>query len=193
MMSNVKKIFSCNNCGAKYPKWMGMCSQCGEWNTVEEEIIQSKNKNEPKIILNTSKIKEIKEINYETKERIETNDSELNRVLGGGIVQGSLILISGEPGIGKSTLLLTVAHRLAQKGLPVLYVSAEESLSQTRLRADRLDALHDDLYLLSETNMDVVEKEIQKRNMKPTYLLPLWDLMGISLGFGNILRFASLD
>ncbi len=158
MMSNVKKIFSCNNCGAKYPKWMGMCSQCGEWNTVEEEIIQSKNKNEPKIILNTSKIKEIKEINYETKERIETNDSELNRVLGGGIVQGSLILISGEPGIGKSTLILQLSISTKRK---VLYISGEESQQQIKLRADRISKIQTECYILTETNLESILKSVE--------------------------------
>ena len=158
MMSNVKKVFSCNNCGAKYPKWMGMCSQCGEWNTVEEEIIQSKNKNEPKIILNTSKIKEIKEINYETKERIETNDSELNRVLGGGIVQGSLILISGEPGIGKSTLILQLSISTKRK---VLYISGEESQQQIKLRADRISKIQTECYILTETNLESILKSVE--------------------------------
>ena len=158
MMSNVKKIFSCNNCGAKYPKWMGMCSQCGEWNTVEEEIIQSKNKNEPKIILNTSKIKEIKEINYETKERIETNDSDLTRVLGGGIVQGSLILISGEPGIGKSTLILQLSISTKRK---VLYISGEESQQQIKLRADRISKIQTECYILTETNLESILKSVE--------------------------------
>ena len=157
-MSNVKKIFSCNNCGAKYPKWMGMCGQCGEWNTVEEEIIQSKNKNEPKFILNTTKVKEIKEINYETNERIETNDSELNRVLGGGIVPGSLILISGEPGIGKSTLILQLSISTKRK---VLYVSGEESQQQIKLRADRISKIQTECYILTETNLELILNSVE--------------------------------
>ena len=158
MMSNAKKIFSCNNCGAKYPKWMGMCGQCGEWNTVEEEIIQSKNKNEPKFILNTTKVKEIKEINYETNERIETNDSELNRVLGGGIVPGSLILISGEPGIGKSTLILQLSISTKRK---VLYVSGEESQQQIKLRADRISKIQTECYILTETNLELILNSVE--------------------------------
>lgn len=157
-MSNVKKIFSCNNCGAKYPKWMGMCGQCGEWNTVEEEIIKSKNKNELKIILNTTKIKEINEINYETNERIKTNDSELNRVLGGGIVQGSLILISGEPGIGKSTLILQLSISTKRK---VLYISGEESQQQIKLRADRISKIQTECYILTETNLESILKSVE--------------------------------
>ena len=158
MMSNAKKIFSCNNCGAKYPKWMGMCGQCGEWNTVEEEIIQSKNKNEPKFILNTTKVKEIKEINYETNERIETNDSELNRVLGGGIIPGSLILISGEPGIGKSTLILQLSISTKRK---VLYVSGEESQQQIKLRADRISKIQTECYILTETNLELILNSVE--------------------------------
>ena len=158
MMSNAKKIFSCNNCGAKYPKWMGMCGQCGEWNTVEEEIIQSKNKNELKFILNTTKVKEIKEINYETNERIETNDSELNRVLGGGIVPGSLILISGEPGIGKSTLILQLSISTKRK---VLYVSGEESQQQIKLRADRISKIQTECYILTETNLELILNSVE--------------------------------
>lgn len=157
-MSNVKKIFSCNNCGAKYPKWMGMCGQCGEWNTVEEEIIKSKNKNELKIILNTTKIKEINEINYETNERIKTNDSELNRVLGGGIVEGSLILISGEPGIGKSTLILQLSISTKRK---VLYISGEESQQQIKLRADRISKIQTECYILTETNLESILKSVE--------------------------------
>lgn len=157
-MSNAKKIFSCNNCGAKYPKWMGMCGQCGEWNTVEEEIIKSKNKNELKIILNTTKIKEINEINYETNERIKTNDSELNRVLGGGIVQGSLILISGEPGIGKSTLILQLSISTKRK---VLYISGEESQQQIKLRADRISKIQTECYILTETNLESILKSVE--------------------------------
>ena len=119
-MANTKKIYSCNNCGAKYPKWMGQCSQCGEWNSVDEEIIKSKKKNESNITINKSKLKEIKEIETETNERIIINDNELNRVLGGGIVPGSVILISGEPGIGKSTLILQISISINKK---VLYIS----------------------------------------------------------------------
>ena len=93
-MATLKKIFSCNNCGAKYPKWMGQCIQCGEWNTIEEEIIKSKKIPEQKILENNSKVQEIKDISTQKNERIKIYDNELNRVLGGGLVPGSLILIS---------------------------------------------------------------------------------------------------
>ena len=157
-MASTKKIYSCNNCGAKYPKWMGQCSQCGEWNTVDEEIIQSKKKSEPNIILNKSKLKEIKEIDAETTERIKISDNELNRVLGGGIVPGSVILISGEPGIGKSTLILQISISIKRK---VLYISGEESQQQIKLRANRISNNQNECYILTETNLELILKSIE--------------------------------
>ena len=157
-MGSTKKIYSCNNCGAKYPKWMGQCSQCGEWNTVDEEIIQSKKKSEPNIILNKSKLKEIKEIDAETNERIKISDNELNRVLGGGIVPGSVILISGEPGIGKSTLILQISISIKRK---VLYISGEESQQQIKLRANRISKNQNECYILTETNLELILKSIE--------------------------------
>ncbi len=157
-MAITKKIYSCNNCGAKYPKWMGQCSQCGEWNTVDEEIIQSKKKSEPNIILNKSKLKEIKEIDAETTERIKISDNELNRVLGGGIVPGSVILISGEPGIGKSTLILQISISIKRK---VLYISGEESQQQIKLRANRISKNQNECYILTETNLEIILKSIE--------------------------------
>lgn len=157
-MAITKKIYSCNNCGAKYPKWMGQCSRCGEWNTVEEEIIKSKKKSEPNIILNKSKLKEIKEIDAETTERIKIVDNELNRVLGGGIVPGSVILISGEPGIGKSTLILQISISIKRK---VLYISGEESQQQIKLRANRISKNQNECYILTETNLELILKSIE--------------------------------
>ena len=157
-MASTKKIYSCNNCGAKYPKWMGQCGQCGEWNTVDEEIIQSKKKSEPNIILNKSKLKEIKEIDAETTERIKIGDNELNRVLGGGIVPGSVILISGEPGIGKSTLILQISISIKRK---VLYISGEESQQQIKLRANRISKNQNECYILTETNLELILKSIE--------------------------------
>ena len=157
-MAITKKIYSCNNCGAKYPKWMGQCGQCGEWNTVEEEIIKSKKKSEPNIILNKSKLKEIKEIDAETTERIKIVDNELNRVLGGGIVPGSVILISGEPGIGKSTLILQISISIKRK---VLYISGEESQQQIKLRANRISKNQNECYILTETNLELILKSIE--------------------------------
>ena len=157
-MANSKKIYSCNICGAKYPKWMGQCSQCGEWNTVDEEIIKIKRKNDHDIILKKSKLKEIKEIETESNQRININDSELNRVLGGGIVPGSVILISGEPGIGKSTLILQISISIKRK---VLYISGEESQQQIKLRANRIAKNQTECYILTETNLESILKSVE--------------------------------
>ena len=146
-MAKLKTTFFCQNCGQQTAKWMGRCPTCGEWNTIVEEVVQ---KDEPEKggwrspsagpgnLKIAAKPKAIHAITYEEQNRISTTDGELNRVLGGGIVPGSLVLIGGEPGIGKSTLLLQIAMSLA--GLRVLYVSGEESEQQIKMRAERLDA-----------------------------------------------------
>ena len=157
-MATIKKIFSCNNCGAKYPKWMGQCIQCSEWNTIEEEIIKSKKIPEQKILENNSKVQEIKDISTQKNERIKIYDNELNRVLGGGLVPGSLILISGEPGIGKSTLILQISISINKK---VLYVSGEESQQQIKIRADRISNDQTECYILTETNLELILKSIE--------------------------------
>ena len=157
-MATIKKKFSCNNCGAKYPKWMGQCIQCGEWNTIEEEIIKSKKIPEQKILENNSKVQEIKDISTQKNERIKIYDNELNRVLGGGLVPGSLILISGEPGIGKSTLILQISISINKK---VLYVSGEESQQQIKIRADRISNDQTECYILTETNLELILKSIE--------------------------------
>ena len=157
-MAKIKKIYSCNNCGAKYPKWMGQCIQCGEWNTIEEEIIKSKKIPEQKILENNSKVQEIKNISTQKNERIKIYDNELNRVLGGGLVPGSLILISGEPGIGKSTLILQISISINKK---VLYVSGEESQQQIKIRADRISNDQTECYILTETNLELILKSIE--------------------------------
>ena len=157
-MATIKKNFSCNNCGAKYPKWMGQCIQCSEWNTIEEEIIKSKKFPEQKILENNSKVQEIKDISTQKNERIKIYDNELNRVLGGGLVPGSLILISGEPGIGKSTLILQISISINKK---VLYVSGEESQQQIKIRADRISNDQTECYILTETNLELILKSIE--------------------------------
>ena len=137
---------------------MGQCIQCGEWNTIEEEIIKSKKNPEQKILENNSKVQEIKDISIQKNERIKIYDNELNRVLGGGLVPGSLILISGEPGIGKSTLILQISISINKK---VLYVSGEESQQQIKIRADRISNDQTECYILTETNLELILKSIE--------------------------------
>lgn len=154
-MSKVKSGFFCQNCGAQSAKWIGKCPECGEWNTYAEEIISKPGKKEAWETgsgkNSDSKPKLVSEINQGSGEqRIVTNDNELNRVLGGGIVKGSLILLGGEPGIGKSTLLLQLA--LAPGSLRVLYISGEESEQQLKMRATRINENNTSCYILTETN-----------------------------------------
>ena len=140
-MAKVKTTFICQNCGTQSSKWMGQCQSCGEWNTIVEEVI---NKHQTKTLnwenqknSTVNSAQSISDISLKSSSRINTCDNELNRVLGGGIVAGSLILLGGEPGIGKSTLLLQVSLRIKNEKL--LYVTGEESKQQIRMRADRLN------------------------------------------------------
>ncbi|MCB9285250.1 MAG: DNA repair protein RadA [Lewinellaceae bacterium] len=156
-MSKVKKVFVCNNCGANSPKWMGRCTSCGEWNTYEEEVIfrTPAAQDRPESWRDTdnpggqAQPVSIADIQSGKTRRLSTPDPELNRVLGGGIVPGSLVLIGGQPGIGKSTLLLQVA---LDAGIKVLYVSGEESEEQIKMRADRISRSNPNCYILTETN-----------------------------------------
>ena len=162
MAKGKKTIFFCQNCGHEENKWLGQCPMCKEWNTfVEENISVSK----------ASTVKQAKETEVVLLNQIETNQEEricteikeLDRVLGGGIVPGSLILVGGDPGIGKSTLLLQVCQRLCENKKEVLYISGEESLKQIKLRANRMGNFKDDMYLLCETNLDIIKNVIEKR------------------------------
>ncbi|MEB3103648.1 DNA repair protein RadA [Ferviditalea candida] len=162
-MTKTKTKFFCQECGYESPKWMGKCPGCQAWNSfVEERVASSKN---PFFDTEGNSTKEtaasIIEIKGSQEQRIMTDIGELNRVLGGGLVPGSLILVGGDPGIGKSTLLLQVSHSLAKSGLKVLYVSGEESARQTKLRADRLNALSPNIFVLCETNMEHIEESIE--------------------------------
>ncbi|BFH65485.1 DNA repair protein RadA [Paenibacillus azoreducens] len=170
-MAKTKTKFYCTECGYEAAKWYGKCPGCQAWNTMVEEtesVIKTQGMNSP---LFQSKEKALSIINIESSNeaRVHTGIGELNRVLGGGIVPGSLILVGGDPGIGKSTLLLQTSHALTQSGLRVLYVSGEESVRQTKLRADRLGALSPELYVLCETNMDLIEEAIN--NVAPQFLV----------------------
>ncbi|MEI3228726.1 MAG: DNA repair protein RadA [Lachnospiraceae bacterium] len=164
-MAKEKVIYYCQSCGAESSKWMGQCPACKEWNTLVEEVVSSKkgarsvNRQEIK-----AKVTKLKDIETTKEERIRTQIGELDRVLGGGIVSGSMILVGGDPGIGKSTLLLQVCKHLADDGRKILYVSGEESLQQIKIRAERIGKFTDSLSLLCETNLDIIG-EIVKREM----------------------------
>ena len=149
-MARVKTQYVCQNCGYNSPRYLGRCPNCGEWNTLVEEQIQSSSSSaatkRPTTTLTglVAKPQKIGEINSHETPRVKTKLNELNRVLGGGIVPGSLILIGGDPGIGKSTLLLQVSGQLSSEHHRVLYVSGEESATQIKMRAERLDVAADD-------------------------------------------------
>jgi len=153
-MAKSKTVFFCQNCGFESPKWQGKCPSCNEWNTLVEEIVHkevSSGWSPVKLANPGQKLKKIEEIGSETQVRMQTIDPELSRVLGGGIVPASFVLIGGEPGIGKSTLMLQEA--LALPGRKVLYVSGEESHQQIKMRADRLGITNENCYILSETEL----------------------------------------
>ena len=160
-MAKVKTAYFCQNCGAQSAQWKGQCSACKEWNTLVEETISPAS--EAPVIGTTAlqtkkKAQKLDEINFETETRIDTRDQEFNRVLGGGLVPGSVILLGGEPGIGKSTLLLQIALSLGKK---VLYVSGEESEKQIKLRADRIQSNQENCYVLAETKTDLIGLQIE--------------------------------
>jgi len=156
-MSRSKTVYVCQECGYNSPKWLGKCPSCGEWNTFAEEVTAKESGKQPvfwKSVGLGSRPKALADISSEREERIVTGDQELDRVLGGGIVPGSLVLIGGEPGIGKSTLLLQIALTLRQHR--VLYVSGEESENQIKMRAERLEVRSDNCYILTETATDSI-------------------------------------
>ncbi|MFS0724504.1 DNA repair protein RadA [Paenibacillus sp. 1P07SE] len=170
-MAKIKIKFACTECGTESPKWLGKCPGCGAWNTMVEEKETATRTQGVGLSNLHAKEKALPIIRIEggDEPRIETTLGELNRVLGGGVVPGSLILVGGDPGIGKSTLLLQTSHALSSKGLKVLYVSGEESVRQTRMRADRLGALTETLYVLCETNLDHIADAIE--SVKPDFLV----------------------
>lgn len=159
-MAKPKLIYACTHCGATSYRWTGRCDACGEWNSLVEEVREEPSKHIRSSIKEDARPIPVTESGPELPERLSTNMDEYDRVLGGGIVQGSITLIGGDPGIGKSTLMLQISHYLADLGQNVLYVSGEESFDQTRLRASRLASLSDNLYILTETNIDLICKHI---------------------------------
>ncbi|MCK4287879.1 MAG: DNA repair protein RadA, partial [Bacteroidales bacterium] len=163
-MAKPRIIFFCQNCGAQSPKWIGRCPSCGEWNTYAEEVVHREKDKDQIAKLSTKKdsgkpvpVNEIKEAK---ENRINTNNNELNRVLGGGLVYGSLVLIGGEPGIGKSTLMLQIALNI--KNLKVLYVTGEESAQQIKMRAERIGINSPNCYILTETSTQNIFSQIEK-------------------------------
>jgi DNA repair protein RadA/Sms len=160
-MSKIKTSFFCQSCGTQHAQWQGQCNSCKQWNTLTEEVVEKpdkKNWKSEKKSSVVSKPLKIEEIEISSESRINTGDPELNRVLGGGIIPGALMLLGGEPGIGKSTLLLQIAMTV---GCKVLYVSGEESQRQIKIRSDRMDASSDQCYVLSETKTQNIFTQIE--------------------------------
>ena len=163
-MAKTKTTFFCQNCGAQFPKWIGKCNSCNEWNTIVEEVIQKETQGSGrnwKLSNSTKKLSKalkIKDITASNEDRLPSNNNELNRVLGGGLVKGSVVLLGGEPGIGKSTLLLQIALLMNNK---VLYVSGEESQSQIKLRGERLKGTNENCLILTETKTQNIFKIIE--------------------------------
>ncbi|TVZ58095.1 DNA repair protein RadA/Sms [Flavobacteriaceae bacterium MAR_2010_105] len=161
-MAKVKTTFFCQNCGSQFSKWQGQCTACKEWNTIVEEVIQTPDKSDWKApnsnAKRVSKPLRIDEIDVGDEVRLNTHDEEFNRVLGGGLVPGSLTLLGGEPGIGKSTLLLQITLKLPYK---TLYVSGEESQKQIKMRAERINPSHTNCYILTETKTQNIFKQIE--------------------------------
>jgi len=170
-MAKSKTVYYCQNCGAQHAKWQGQCNSCKQWNTLVEEVIAKTEKKSWNDSNDSSshfepKISKIEDVDFEAEDRIVLPDNELNRVLGGGLVKGSLILLGGEPGIGKSTLLLQLCLKLKVRSL---YVSGEESSKQIKMRAQRINAKNDNCYILADTSTQNIFKQIKK--LEPELLI----------------------
>lgn len=156
-------VYFCQNCGYESTKWMGQCPGCHEWNTFVEEVVDKKSVGRTKVQdRNPARPVPLSDIEMTQDKRISTGIKELDRVLGGGIVTGSLVLVGGDPGIGKSTLLLQVCRNLSEQDIRVLYISGEESLQQIKIRAERIGTFKDSLSLLCETNLDTIKTVIDR-------------------------------
>lgn len=170
-MAKNRTKFVCSNCGAETVRWMGRCPQCGSWNTLEETVeeVLPKQLRTTHEVVSSKRPQKLSEVNLENHERMQLAMPEVDRPLGGGVVPGSVILWGGEPGIGKSTLILQVCHAMAKAGRRVLYASGEESEAQIKMRAERLGAADDDLFVYSGGNLDAIVSEAEKE--KPSMLV----------------------
>lgn len=170
-MAKNRTKFVCSNCGAETVRWMGRCPQCGSWNTLEETVeeVLPKQLRTTHEVVSSKRPQKLSEVNLENHERMQLAMPEVDRPLGGGVVPGSVILWGGEPGIGKSTLILQVCHAMAKAGRSVLYASGEESEAQIKMRAERLGAADDDLFVYSGGNLDAIVSEAEKE--KPVMLV----------------------
>lgn len=170
-MAKNRTKFVCSNCGAETVRWMGRCPQCGSWNTLEETVeeVLPKQLRTTHEVVSSKRPQKLSEVNLENHERMQLSMPEVDRPLGGGVVPGSVILWGGEPGIGKSTLILQVCHAMAKAGRSVLYASGEESEAQIKMRAERLGAADDNLLVYSGGNLDAIVSEAEKE--KPAMLV----------------------
>ena len=170
MPMKTKTVFICNECGFQTQKWMGKCPGCNNWNTLIETLATEPQSNSGSVLKKTRavNVKRLNDVNYDREERYSTGIDELNRVLGGGLVRGSLILVGGDPGIGKSTLLLQICENLG-KTRKILYISGEESEKQIKLRAERLGVVEAELYLLSENDVERIIDVINE--LKPEVVI----------------------
>lgn len=166
-MAKNQTVFVCSNCGNESPKWLGKCPACNSWNTFyEEKIVTSKVSGEKKAV--SAEVKKLNSVEIEKYSRYKTGYEELDRVLGGGLVQGSLVLLGGEPGIGKSTLILQICDKIKVDG-SVLYISGEESATQIKMRADRLNINNENILFLGETCIETIENTLE--NVKPDFII----------------------
>ena len=159
-----KSIYFCQNCGHEESKWLGQCPMCREWNTFVEEKVTVSKGTAAKNTVREAEVVTLSSVSTDQEDRMQTEIEDLERVLGGGVVPGSLVLVGGDPGIGKSTLLLQVCKRLSDQGRKVLYISGEESLKQIKLRANRMGTFSDHLLLLCETNLETIRQVIEREH-----------------------------
>ena len=164
MAKGKKVVYFCQNCGHEESKWLGQCPMCKEWNTFAEEKVTVSKSSTVKSAVREAKVVALSSVSTEQEDRMKTKIEELDRVLGGGIVSGSLVLVGGDPGIGKSTLLLQVCRQLAREQKKVLYISGEESVKQIKLRANRMGEFNDNLLLLCETNLETIRQVIERES-----------------------------